>query len=66
MGGTCSTYGGKKRCIQDFGGRREGRGHLGDPGVGGRVILKRILKKWGWGTWTGLSWLGIGTDGGLL
>jgi hypothetical protein len=43
---------------------REGD-HLGDPGVDGRVMLKWIFRKWD-GTWTGLSWLKIGTGGGLL
>jgi hypothetical protein len=43
---------------------REGN-HLGDPGVDGRRILKWILKI-GMGAWTGLSWLRIGTGGGLL
>jgi hypothetical protein len=27
---------------------------------------KWIFKKWGGGAWTGLSWLMIGTGGGLL
>jgi len=42
------------------------RDHLGDPGVHGRVILRRILRKWDVGVWTGLSWFWIGTAGGQL
>ena len=47
MGWTCSAYGGKERRIEDFGGGnlRE-RGHLGDPGVDGRIILRWIFRKW--------------------
>jgi len=34
---------------------------LGDPGVGGRIILRCIFRKWDVGVWTGSSWLRIGT-----
>jgi hypothetical protein len=38
------------------------RDHLVDPGVDGRIILKRIFKNFK----TGLSWLRIETGGGHL
>jgi len=42
------------------------RGHLEDPGVDGRIILKGILKKWNGGAGTGVVWFRIGTGGGFL
>jgi hypothetical protein len=47
-----------------FVGRPEGRQPLGRPRRR-RIILKWIFEKWD-GAWTGLSWLRIGTGGGLL
>ena len=29
------------------------RGHLGDPGVDGRIILRQVFRKWDVGVWTG-------------
>jgi hypothetical protein len=38
----------------------------GDPGVDGRVIIRRIFGKWDVEVWTGLNWLRMGTGGGQL
>jgi hypothetical protein len=42
------------------------RDHWEDPSVDGRIILRRILKKWDIWVWTGLGWLRIETGGGHL
>jgi len=42
------------------------REHWGHPGVDGRIILRRIFRKWDVGLWPGWSWLRIGTVGGHL
>jgi len=39
------------------------RDHLGDPGVDGRIILRRIVRKCDVEVWTEQSWLRIGTGG---
>ena len=46
--------------------KREGKNHLGDPDVDGRIILRWIFRKWDLGGWTGSSWHRIGTGGGHL
>jgi hypothetical protein len=38
--------------------------HLKDPGVGGRIILRCVFRKWDVAVWTGSSWLMIGAVGG--
>jgi hypothetical protein len=40
--------------------------HWGDPGVDGKIILRRIFKKKELGVWTGLSWLRIEKVSGQL
>jgi hypothetical protein len=47
-------------------GRPEGRRPLGRPRRRWEDNIKMDLQDVGWGTWTGLIWLRIGTGGGLL
>jgi hypothetical protein len=67
MGEAYSTYVGRERCVQGFGGGnlRE-RVRWGDPDVDGRIILGWIFKNWDVGVRTGLGWLRTGTGGGRL
>jgi hypothetical protein len=53
-------------CTGFWWGKMKERDHLEDPGVDGRIILRRIFRKWDMGAWAGSSWLGIGTVGGHL
>jgi hypothetical protein len=67
IGGECSTYGRRGEVCTGFWWEtlRE-RDHWRDPGVDGRIILRRIFRKWKVGVWTGLRWLRIETCGGHL
>ena len=47
-------------------GKPEGKNHLEDPGVDGRIILSWIFRRCDVGVWTGSSWLRIVTGGGHL
>jgi hypothetical protein len=47
-------------------GRPEGRRPLGRPRRRWEDNIKMDLQEEGWGAWTGLIWLRIGTGGGLL
>jgi len=53
-------------CTGFWWGNMKERDHWGDPGTGGRIILKWIFRKWDVGVWTGSSWLRIETGGGHL
>jgi hypothetical protein len=45
MGRACSTYGKRKGAYRVWQERPEGKNHLQDPDVDGRIILKRIFEK---------------------
>jgi hypothetical protein len=47
-------------------GKPEGKNQLEDPGVDGGILLRRIIRKWDVGVWTGSMWLRKGTGGGHL
>jgi hypothetical protein len=47
-------------------GRSEGKNHLNDFGVDGRIILKWIFKNWDAEAWIELIWLTIRTGGRLV
>ena len=47
-------------------GKPEGKRPLGKPRHRWEDNIKVDLQEIGWGAWTGLIWLGIGTGGGNL
>ena len=53
-------------CTRFWWGNLRERDHWGDQDVGGRIILRWILRKWEGVVGTGWSWLRIGTGGGRL
>jgi hypothetical protein len=46
IGGACSTYGERRGAYRVLVENLRKRGHLEDPGVDGRIILRRMFKKW--------------------
>jgi hypothetical protein len=40
MSGACSTYGERRGVYTDLAGKPEGKDHLEDPGVDGKIILR--------------------------
>jgi hypothetical protein len=67
MNGPSSAYGGGEGCVQGFFLENlKERDHWGDPGIDGRKIFGRIIRKWDVAVWTGLSWPRIETGGGHL
>jgi len=44
-------------------GNVKARDRLGDPGVDGAIIFRRIFREWDVGVWNGSSWLRVCTGG---
>jgi hypothetical protein len=65
MGGACRTHGIYERSLQNFNKNLKERYDLVYLGIGVRIILKGILKKYDMRVCTELSWLLIGTVTGL-
>jgi hypothetical protein len=47
-------------------GKPEGKNHLEDLGIDGKIILEWVLMIYGGVVWNGCIWLRIGSSGGLL
>jgi hypothetical protein len=45
MGEGCSTYGGEERCTGFWCGTLREKEHLENPGIDGKIILRRIFRK---------------------
>jgi hypothetical protein len=66
MGGACSTYGERRGIYGVSVGKTEGKDHLGDRSVDGKIILRWIFMEWDVGVRTGSIRLRIQTVGGHL
>jgi hypothetical protein len=64
--GHVARMGEKRGAYRILVGRPEGRRPLGRPRRSWEDNIKMYLQEVGWVAWTGLSWLRIGTGGGLL
>jgi hypothetical protein len=56
MGGTCSTYGEKEKCMQGFGGEPEGKTPLGRPRHSWEDNNMMDLQE---GVWVGMDWIDL-------
>jgi len=60
------VWGRGEGCTGFWWGNLTERDHWGDPDADGRIILRRIFRKWEGVVRTAWSWLRIGTGGGRL
>ena len=63
MGRVCSMYGEIRSLYRILMGKHEGKNHLEDQGVDGRIILRCIFRKWDVRAWIGSIWLRIWAGG---
>ena len=61
MGRACSTYRGKERCIQDFGGETRRKELLGRPRREWEGTIKMNICEVECGGW-GMDWIDLGQD----
>jgi hypothetical protein len=66
MGGYVARIRKGEVCTGYWWGNLRERGHSGDPGLDGKIILRWIFRIWDMGVQIGLSWLRIETGGGHL
>jgi hypothetical protein len=66
IGRHVARMGEERRVYRVLVGELRERDHWGDPGIGGRIILGWIFRKWDVEVWTGLDWFRIETGGGHL
>jgi hypothetical protein len=64
--GHVARMGKRKGACRALVGKPEGRRPLGRPRRRWEDNIKMDLREVGWGAYTGLIWLRVGTDGGLL
>jgi hypothetical protein len=57
--GHVESIGRDKTYTRVWWGKLRVRGHLGDPGVDGRIILRRIFRRWDVEIWNGWNWYRI-------
>jgi len=64
--GNMARMGNRRGAYRVLEGKREGKRPLGRPRRRWENNIKMDLQKVGWGMWTGLIWVGIGTSGRRL